>query len=150
MVQRKRQVASFKTKKRLNVDPENWIIVEGTHEPIIDRELWDRAQKRLTSKGHHVQRKREDKELSLFAGVLHCADCGLNLAYTTKYLKNSTVGIYRCTRYVNNGKSACSAHYIQEDSLVAFVLNDIRIHAKLANAERERITRQLMSNLNQS
>jgi len=150
MIQGKRQVASFKTKKRRNVDPENWITVEGTHEPIIDRELWDRAQKRLDSKGHHVQRKRENKELSLFAGVLRCADCGSIPAYTTKHLKDSTQGVYRCTRYVNNGKTACSVHYIQEDSLAAFVLNDIRLHAKLANAERERITRQLVSNLNQS
>jgi Recombinase. len=150
MVQGKRQVASFKTKKRRCVDPENWITVEGTHAPIIDHELWDRAQKRLINKGHRVQRRREDKELSLFAGVLHCADCGSILAYTTKHLKNSAIGVYRCTRYVNNGKTACSVHYIQEDSLVAFVLNDIRLHARLANAERERITRQLVSNLNQS
>lgn len=150
MVQGKRQVSSFKTKKRRNVDPEDWITVEGTHEPIIDRELWDRVQKRLNSKGHHVQRKHADKKLSLFAGVLRCADCGSIMAYSTKRLKDSTVGTYRCTRYVNNGKTACSTHYIQEDCLVAFVLNDIRLHAKLANAERERITRQLMYNLNQS
>ncbi len=150
MVQGKRQVASFKTKKRRCVDRENWITVEGTHAPIIDHELWDRAQKRIVNKGHRVQRRREDKEHSLFAGVLHCADCGSILAYTTKHLKDSTIGVYRCTRYVNNGKTACSVHYIQEDSLVAFVLNDIRLHARLANAERERITRQLVSNLNQS
>ena len=32
-------------------------IVEGTHEPIIDRETWDRVQKRIEGPGHHVQRK---------------------------------------------------------------------------------------------
>lgn len=88
MVQCKRQVSSFKTKKRRLVASENWIAVEGTHEPIVDRELWERVQKRLNSKGHRVQRKHDDKELSLFAGVLRCADCGSILAYTTKHLKD--------------------------------------------------------------
>jgi len=46
MVQGKRQVISFKTKKRRCIDPENWIVVENTHEPIIERSVWDRAQKR--------------------------------------------------------------------------------------------------------
>lgn len=150
MVQCKRQVSSFKTKKRRLVATENWISVEGTHEPIVDRELWDRVQKRLNSKGHRVQRKRDDKELSLFAGVLRCADCGSILAYTTKHLKDRNVGIYRCTRYVNNGKTACSTHYIQEDALTVFVMNDIRLHAKLATAEKERITQQLVASMNQS
>ncbi len=150
MVQGKRQVVSFKTKKRRDVDPENWIRVEGTHEPIIDRELWDRVQKRLNSKGHRVQRRHLDHELSLFAGVLHCADCGSILAYSTRQLKSSTTGVYRCTRYVNNGKTACSAHYIQEDTLTAFVLNDIKLHARLAASDRERIIRQLVASLSQS
>jgi site-specific DNA recombinase len=150
MVQGKRQVSSFKTKKRRTINPEDWIIVEGTHEPIIDCETWDRVQKRLLSKGHRVQRKHDDKELSLFAGVLRCADCGSILAYTTKHVKDRKIGIYRCTRYVNNGKTACSPHYIQEDTLSAFVLNDIRLYARFAAADRERITRQLVATMNQS
>jgi len=41
-------------------------------------------------------------------------------------------------------------HYIQENTLKTFVLNDIRIHAKLANAERKRIADQLVATLNHS
>ncbi len=150
MVQGKRQVTSFKTKKRRTIDPENWITVESTHEPLIDRELWERVQKRINARGHRVQRKQDTKELSLFAGILRCADCGSILVYTTKHLKAGTIGVYRCTRYVNNGKTACSAHYIQENTLAAFILNDIRLHARLATAERERISRQLIAGMNQS
>ncbi|MHB8962236.1 MAG: recombinase family protein [Saccharofermentanales bacterium] len=151
MVQGKRQVISFKTKKRRVIEPENWIVVEGTHEPIIDRETWDRVQKRINGPGHHVQRKRADKTLSLFAGVLHCADCGTTLAYTTKSRKEGPpVGAYRCSRYCNNGETACTQHYVQENTLITFVLNDIRIHAKLANAERKRIADQLVATLNHS
>ena len=151
MVQGKRQVISFKTKKLRVIEPENWIVVEGTHEPIIDRETWDRVQKRIEGPGHHVQRKRADKTLSLFAGVLHCADCGTTLAYTTKSRKDGPpAGAYRCSRYCNNGETACTQYYIQENTLKTFVLNDVRIHAKLANAERKRIADQLVATLNHS
>ena len=150
MAQGKRKVTSFKTKKRRSVDPENWIVVEGMHEPIIDRELWDRVQKRLNSKSHRVLRRKEDHQLSLFAGVLHCADCGSPLAYTTKERKDGPIGVYRCTRYVNNGKEACSMHYIPESTLITFVLNDIRLHAKLATAEKDRITHRLIASMKQS
>jgi DNA invertase Pin-like site-specific DNA recombinase len=148
MVQGKREVASFKTKRRRAIDPENWIVVEGTHAPIIDGDLWDRVQKRLDSKSHCTKLKREDKELSLFAGVLRCADCGSIMAASPKPLKDKSIVVYRCSRYVNNGKTACSTHYIQEATLTAFVLNDIRLHARLANAERERITGQLVASMN--
>ncbi len=149
MVQGKRQVVSFKTKKRRAIDPENWIVVEGTHEPIIDRELWDRVQKRIEG-GHYVKRRLVDNELSLFAGVLRCADCGSIMAASSTHANGQTTGRDRCTRYVNNGKTACSIHFVKEDTLSAFVLNDIRLHAQLANAERERITAQLVNCMNQS
>ena len=151
MVQGKRQVVSFKTKKRRCVDPEDWIVVENTHEPLIDREVWDRVQIRLKSRSHLIKRRKSDKQLSLFSGVLRCADCGSLLIYQTKSRKvGPPANVYRCTRYSNNGETACTQHYIQENTLKAFILNDIRIHAKLAVAERERITGQLVNTLNQS
>ncbi len=151
MVQGKRQVVSFKTKKRRCVDPEDWIVVENTHEPLIDREVWDRVQIRLKSRSHLIKRRKSDKQLSLFSGVLRCADCGSLLIYQTKSRKvGPPANVYRCTRYSNNGETACTQHYIQENTLKAFILNDIRIHARLAVAERERITGQLVNTLNQS
>lgn len=151
LAQGKRQVVSFKTKKRRCVDPEDWIVVESTHEPLIDREVWDRVQIRLNSRSHLIKRRKSDKQLSLFSGVLRCADCGSLLIYQTKSRKvGPPANVYRCTRYSNNGETACTQHYIQENTLKAFILNDIRIHARLAVAERERITGQLVNTLNQS
>ncbi len=144
MVQGKRQVTSFKTKKRRCVDPDNWIIVENTHEPIISREIWNATQKRLDRGGHRIKRSRKEGVIGLFSGCVICADCGSRLAYAIKYLKDgSSYGAYRCSRYNNAGKTACSQHYIQEAALVNFVLSDIRMHARLASSDRERISRQL-------
>ena len=82
MVQGKRQVVSFKTKKVRKIDPEEWIVVENTHQPLIDRELWDRAHKRLSNKSRTRATKKET--IGLFAGILKCADCGSPLAYMRK------------------------------------------------------------------
>lgn len=146
MVQGKRQAVSFKTKKRRTVDPENWIIVENTHEAIVSRETWEAAKNRIDRGGHRIKRSKKEGSVGLFSGCVICADCGSRLAYAIKYLKDgSSYGAYRCSRYNNGGKTACSQHYIQEAALVNFVLNDIRMHARLANTERARISRQLAS-----
>ena len=85
----------------------------------------------------------EPAKLSLFSGILRCADCGTKLAYSDRKLKDSIIGVYKCNQYTCKGKTACTPHYIQENVLTSFVVNDIRLHARLAAAERERIARQL-------
>lgn len=150
MAQGKRQVVSFKTKRRSSIDPEDWIVVENTHEPIISRDIWDRVQKRFTTRGHHEQHVRRTGELSLFSGILRCVDCGTKLAYSDRKLKDSVIGVYKCNKYTCNGKTACTPHYMQENVLTSFVINDIRLHARLATAERERIARDLSKAISQN
>ena len=150
MAQGKRQVISYKSKKRRMVDPENWIIVEGTHEAIIERETWDRTHAKLRGKNHRARRLNKNGELSLFAGLLRCADCGSSLVYTTKPRKDGEIGIYRCTHYVSCGKIACTPHYTPESMISTFILNDIRLHARMVYEEREGMTQQLLGAMSHS
>jgi site-specific DNA recombinase len=145
MVQGKRQVVSFKTKKRRVVDPEDWIVVENTHEPIVDRLVWDKVQERLNSNSR--VKTTNKKKVGMFAGLLKCADCGSPLAYSVKRLQSCEKGIYRCSRYNNNGAKACSNHYIEEEVLSQFVLNDIRKYAQLAADEKEEIAAKLIASM---
>ena len=142
MVQGKREVISFKTKKVRQIPPEDWIIVENTHEAIIERELWDRAHSLMRTKSR-VQKTKYDT-LGLFAGVLRCADCGSPLAFMHKKLQSGEKGVYRCSRYNNNGGKACTTHYIEEAVISEFVLQDIRHHAKLAHTQKEQIANRLL------
>lgn len=147
LVQGKSQVTSFKNKKRRVVDSDNWIVVENTHEPIIDREIWDRCQSRARTNSGRESKKTNS--ISLFAGLLRCEDCGSKLVFSFKPRKKGpAVGSYRCSCYSNNGNHACTHHYIQENTLSAFVLRDIRIHATLVKADKERITQQLLAGIN--
>ena len=142
MVQGKRKVTSFKNKKMRQVPPEDWIVVENTHIPIVDKLLWDRVQERLSS-SHNKIRRTKDNTVGLFSGILKCADCGTPLAHMRKKLKDSEKSVYRCSRYNNNGSKACSPHYIDEEYISEFVLNDIRTYAQLAVNKREELADKL-------
>lgn len=142
MVQGKREVISFKTQKVRQIPREDWIVVENTHEPIVERTLWDRAHSRMKTHGRVQVTKNET--IGLYAGVLRCADCGSPLAYMRKSLKSSEKGVYRCSRYNNNGGRACTPHYIDEEVINEFVLHDIRLHALLAQTQKERVANQLL------
>ena len=124
------------------VNPEDWIIVENTHIPLIEKSLWDRVQKRLGEPGKRVRRTKNDT-LGLFSGIVKCSDCGTPLAYMRKKLKDREKGVYRCSRYNNNGGKACSPHYIDEEYISAFVLDDIRSYAQLAASNREELAERL-------
>ncbi len=148
MVQGKRKVASFKTKKVKAIAQEDWIVVKNTHEPIVSNVLWERVHSRLLNKKKTRVTKKET--VGLFSGLLKCADCGCPLAYMRKPLKDREIGVYRCSRYNNNGGNACSTHYIQEDVLAHFVFNDIRRYAVLATSERELLTERLLYSIQEN
>lgn len=143
MVQGKRKTVSFKTKKMRQVSPENWIVVENTHEPIVERELWDKVHNRMRTNSRVA--KTKEKTVGMFAGILRCADCNSPLAYMRKKLANGEKGLYRCSRYNNNGSNACGTHYIEEDDLCEIVLNDIRRYAVIAENEKETIANKLLT-----
>ena len=150
MVQGKRQVISFKTKKMRTVSPENWIVVENTHEPLVEKELWDRVQERFNRHHHTVVRRTKNDMVGLYSGMIKCADCGMPLAYMRKQLKDREKGVYRCSKYNNNGSKACSSHYINEDYISTFILNDIRNYANLAVTDRENLADRLYKALKKS
>ena len=145
MVQGKRAVVSFKTKRRRSIPQEDWVIVENMHEAIIALELWHMVQRRLQQKLAPVKRLQGTGEVSLFSGLLKCADCGANLAYSEKRLKNgSTSGRYRCQGYLSKGKTHCTPHGINRQLMVDVVLGNIRRHTELTQEERMKIATDLL------
>ena len=146
MVSGKREVVCIKDNIIEATDKDDWIIVPNTHTPIISQELWDRVHQNLNDK-QRVYRTKETGEVSLFAGVLKCADCGAPLAYTAKKLAAGVKGVYKCSRYNNTSGLICTTHYIDEAALCEAVLTDLRQYAVLATSEREKLASYLMLQL---
>lgn len=99
-------------------EPEDWIVVEGTHEPIIPKEQWDRVQILLSRSAREPD---FEKNVSPFAGFLKCGDCGRSMAKTTW----SRRVFYTCGGYKRYGPTACTSHYITMETVEKIVLSDL-------------------------
>ncbi|OJU14090.1 MAG: hypothetical protein BGN88_12655 [Clostridiales bacterium 43-6] len=144
LVQGRRQVVSFKSKKKRKTDPEEWIIVENTHEPIVSRDLWDESQKMRKSRTP-FRTPKVDRDVSIFAGLVKCADCGSTMAASLRGREGKQKLTYRCGRYANHGKEICSSHNIREEILEEIVLNDICKYAKQVENDKQALIDQIIS-----
>ena len=122
---------------------DEWVIVEGMHEPIIDRQTWDIVQEKINS------RKRPDGNgnFSIFSGLVHCADCGKTL--TVRY-NSQRRKLFSCLTYNRYGKSHCTSHSIFYDQLYDAVLKDIQDCAALALADENAAVAALCEKFSQS
>ncbi|QSX07388.1 recombinase family protein [Sedimentibacter sp. zth1] len=121
MVQGKYGSISYKTKINKPRPKEEWYIVEGTHEPIIERDLWDRVQDLIKQKAKPFTIGK----IGLFAKKARCMHCG----YTMRSTKNH--GYYYlqcCNKYV--AKDACIGSFIPVKKLEQVVINEINRLAK--------------------
>ena len=118
--------------------PEDWIVVEGQHEPLVDKKSFDIVQGKLKSR----QRPGASGEISLFAGLIKCGECGKALTVRMTNDKHPR-RIYSCKTYNAYGKQHCTQHRIEYDTLYSLVLNKIRECAKAALTDGEAIAGRL-------
>ena len=84
MVQNKRSKVNYKLKKVIRNKSSDYIIVENTHKPIIDKDTFYEVQKRIPK---NVGR-REKKENHLLDGLLYCGDCGHRISVQSRRKNN--------------------------------------------------------------
>ena len=118
--------------------PEDWIVVEGTHEPLVDQKSFAIVQDKLKSR----QRPGASGEISLFAGLIKCGECGKALTIRMTNDKHPRQ-IYSCKTYNAYGKHHCSQHRIEYDTLYSLVLNKIRECAAAALMDGEAVADRL-------
>lgn len=117
MVQGKQKVKSYKVHTRINIPENEWFIVEGTHEPIIDKETFDQAQMLMQK---DTRTAPGAGRLYTFSGFLRCADCGKAMGRrTSKHLV-----YYACKTNLTQGR--CTRHSIRNDVLERAVLGTIQ------------------------
>lgn len=117
MVQGKYGSVSYKTKQNKPRPKSQWIRVEGTHEPIIERELWDRVQSMVAEKAKPFT----VGTVGLFARKARCMNCG----YTMCSSKTSDGRRYlKCScRHVS--KDACIGSFISIPKLEKAVMDEL-------------------------
>ncbi len=128
MVQGKNTTMSYKIRQCRAVPKEDWIVVEGTHEPIIDRRTFDTAQSLFN---RNIRSSPVSRDVGLFAGLVRCADCGRAMSKKTNVHSYGTYSYYRCSTRRKMG-SSCTNHTIRADRLYQAVLVTLRRQIELA------------------
>ena len=109
----------FKSKKRIPTSKDRRAYIENAHTPIIDSEVWEKVQMIRQGK----RRRNRTGNISMFSGLLYCADCGAKLNLCVVRDKP----YFRCAKYKGNSRNKeCTQHYIREDALQKLVLKQLQ------------------------
>lgn len=116
MVQHKYESISYKSKSKKRIPKDEWITVEGTHEPIIDYELWNTVQELIRQKA----KPSKNGQIGIFARKLKCQCCQYNL----RTLKKNGKTYYRCLTNTL-ATNTCTGAYISYEKLERAVLQEL-------------------------
>lgn len=147
----KRRVRSYRDNRVVQNYENDWIKVENTHKPIIGKGLWQTVQQINNAAKERFAGSREP-QLSLFSGILFCADCHTKMGYvvnTTRY-KNGRIakyGGYTCRTHTQSGGSLCSWHKLSERNLSELVLGHIKEMAGMIALDEGRMLQSLREQL---
>ncbi|MDL2288030.1 recombinase family protein [Oscillospiraceae bacterium OttesenSCG-928-F05] len=120
--------------------PDEWLVKENVHEPLVSREVFEIVQEKVKI------RKRPDAfgNYSIFAGLVKCGQCGSTLNIRRANQKGNE-RIYTCSKYNKLGVKHCSQHRIKYDVLYGIVLEQIQSFAALALKNEDEVIEMLAS-----
>ncbi len=132
---------SYKNKRMIRNPDEKCLRIEGTHEAIIEADIFEAVQKQIASR----RRVSKNKTMQIFSGLLKCADCGWAMRYCARTGKRNPYAHYMCGKYKDFQTRGCTTHYIRYDALYAYVLARIQHWSARAIQDEDALLRQLLS-----
>ena len=124
MVQGRMVKISYKSKKCLRQDRENWVVVENTHEPLVDKETFQKVQMLLNSRKHTRSRTYD----FLLKGLIYCHECGYPMAVINRPRASGEERLFFvCRTYQRFTKAGvCSCHSIKEETVTEAVIAKVK------------------------
>jgi len=131
LAQGKRSTPNHKVKKNVTKPKEDWTRAFDTHEPIVSREEFDLANSLLL---RDMRVSPNEETVFLFSGIIHCADCGMNMIRKTVPSGDKKYFYYICK---NSKLKSCKPHSISEKLLEEAVTAALQAHiSNILNLER--------------
>ena len=132
---------SYKSKKRIKLPQEDWLVFENTQEAIIDRQTFDTVQKIRQCK----RRPTPMGEMNALSGMLYCAECGKRM-YLCRCTTMKQAEYFNCSSYRKALKRTCTSHQITVKAVETLLLNDLRRTLRFAQSQKEEFLRMLEEN----
>ena len=133
---------SFKSKKTQEKQPDEWIVVQNQHEPLVSQQTFDAVQRQRASR----RCGRKGGFENLFSGLAFCADCGKAMSTVGTRKKGSAANL-ACGAYKLRGTTACTNHFIAYEALYQCVLEAVRRNVALSEAECDALFARLSRRL---
>jgi len=128
MVQHTQTNINYKSKKKITLDESLWVIVENTHEALVDRSVFEiiNRKKENKNRSNNLNTKRERR---LLEGLLFCKECGNRL--TVLYRKNHDYWTINCNRYARDPRRhRCTSHFFPYNYLEEQILSNLKSYIK--------------------
>lgn len=125
------------------VEKDQWIVVENTHEPIISKDIWDKAQSLLSKRTREMDLETNQ---SIFAGFLKCGTCGRPMAKVTwKRADGTKKSCMYCGTYKRFGNKYCTPHTLPVDVLEQIILDDLEKIVQTIESVEQIVTEEVMA-----
>ena len=145
----KTKKASVKSKKKVAIPPERWIVTENTHEALVSEEIFRKAHENI-GKGTHTFQQYEHIRKSIFSGVAYCALCGHALCSCGTVYKGER-NKYWYLSCINKRKditNPCEGTRIKYADLINLVTEDLNALISLTDKQIDSIVKRVMDDEN--
>ena len=127
---------NFKDKRRIENSKDKWMIFKNVHEPIIEREVFERVQE-MNAKTKRRAPKDENGEKHILSNYLRCGDCHSKMWYHTNTL-NKDIHFFCCSNYSSDYRGTCpTRHYIRADAIEQVVKLELKRLAEFLIEDEE-------------
>lgn len=140
LISGRRRKVSFKSKRIVRQEEEDWIMLPGIVPQLISQQLWDDAHEKLESR----KRTGSSGFNNIFAGLIKCDKCGHALGIANASDRNN---YYVCNTYKKKGPQMCSSHYIMYYEVYDAVLNDINKVLRMVRENKEEFIARVLNSI---
>lgn len=132
LIQKKTYTPSYLNhEKKYNRGQEEFVVLRDHHEPIISRDLFERAQRELERRSPTSEQKAKHSNRHCFSGKIKCGICGSSFVSRTKKRKDGSIcRSWRCYQAAAHGAKhrnstgemvGCSCPSVKEEDLKLIV-----------------------------
>lgn len=116
---------------------DQWVVVKGTHDPLVDRDTWAKVQAKLKANRTATTPFRGGGDF-LLSGVVICGHCGRRMVGSRIRATNAkgrvyTYRKYLCPTHTLGGSTRCGYHHVPEEALLAVIVD--KVVERFASAE---------------
>ena len=123
LVQHTQTKVNYKSKKKITLDEKLWIVVENTHEALVDKDTFNYVNtlRKRNTRNYNIKTNRKKR---LLEGKLYCKECGNRL--TVLYRKKINYWSVNCNRYSRDPvRGRCYSHFYPYNYLEEQILEQI-------------------------